>query len=348
MDPLGLADGLNLYRYSRDNPVMYSDPGGTQSASSELGEIVVGGPVPEVPPLQPEELAHLSPEDAQAMWDWWYSEHSSAGTSSDDTASEAALASTGGQEGEQDDIVGAPGLFESLIPLWGSGRSAIHHFQQGEWGWGVLHTGLAVTDVFLVKSLVVAGGKLLTKSVAKAAGKEAAEVAGRNVAGGEGLKHLTSPAAKEAIEGSGKLGGEWGLFALESAKVPASQAGRRAATLVSRAQSAEIKIGAEASAVFARPPRFGPFSASRHYLGVRSSPLGSLNLRTGEFVAGEILKGGVFRQATRGEYAAQIGHQWLLDYGYDALIYTGAKLPGIVERLDNPASVPQLWFNMGF
>ena len=56
----------------------------------------------------------------------------------------------------------------------------------------------------------------------------------------------------------------------------------------------------------------------------------------------------MFRQATRGEYAAQIGHQWLLDYGYDALIYTGAKLPGIVERLDNPASVPQLWFNMGF
>ena len=30
-DPLGLVDGLNLYRYSRDNPVNFSDPGGTES-----------------------------------------------------------------------------------------------------------------------------------------------------------------------------------------------------------------------------------------------------------------------------------------------------------------------------
>src|SRR5690606_31103503 len=30
-DPAGLVDGLNLYRYSRDNPVRFSDPGGTQT-----------------------------------------------------------------------------------------------------------------------------------------------------------------------------------------------------------------------------------------------------------------------------------------------------------------------------
>jgi RHS repeat-associated protein len=30
-DPLGLVDGLNLYRYSRDNPINFSDPGGTQT-----------------------------------------------------------------------------------------------------------------------------------------------------------------------------------------------------------------------------------------------------------------------------------------------------------------------------
>lgn len=39
-DPAGLIDGLNLYRYSRDNPINYSDPGGTRSKTglSEDGE----------------------------------------------------------------------------------------------------------------------------------------------------------------------------------------------------------------------------------------------------------------------------------------------------------------------
>ena len=30
-DPAGMADGLNLYRYSRDNPIVFADPGGTES-----------------------------------------------------------------------------------------------------------------------------------------------------------------------------------------------------------------------------------------------------------------------------------------------------------------------------
>ncbi|HYQ40907.1 MAG TPA: RHS repeat-associated core domain-containing protein [Polyangiaceae bacterium] len=32
-DPLGLKDGVNVYRYSRNNPIAYSDPGGTESKS---------------------------------------------------------------------------------------------------------------------------------------------------------------------------------------------------------------------------------------------------------------------------------------------------------------------------
>jgi RHS repeat-associated protein len=34
-DPAGMVDGLNLYRYSRDNPVMFADPGGTQAANPQ-------------------------------------------------------------------------------------------------------------------------------------------------------------------------------------------------------------------------------------------------------------------------------------------------------------------------
>ncbi|WP_334513294.1 SpvB/TcaC N-terminal domain-containing protein [Bradyrhizobium sp. AZCC 1693] len=55
--------------------------------------------------------------------------------------------------------VGAPGFKESLIPVWGSGRESINHLQEGHYAksafWGVL----AITDVFLVKSLVTRSRK---------------------------------------------------------------------------------------------------------------------------------------------------------------------------------------------
>jgi hypothetical protein len=66
---------------------------------------------------------------------------------------------------------------ESLIPVWGSGREAIHSFQNGQYLRGVFHTVLAATDVFLLTSIVTAGGKLLVKGGAKLASKEAIEEA---------------------------------------------------------------------------------------------------------------------------------------------------------------------------
>jgi len=50
--------------------------------------------------------------------------------------------------------VSKPGFAESLIPIWGSGKEAIYDFQTGHWAWGLVQTGLAISDVFLVKSLV--------------------------------------------------------------------------------------------------------------------------------------------------------------------------------------------------
>src|SRR5690606_9975675 len=44
-DPAGLVDGLNLYRYSRDNPVRFSDPSGTFGEEFFSG---VGGAVSEL------------------------------------------------------------------------------------------------------------------------------------------------------------------------------------------------------------------------------------------------------------------------------------------------------------
>lgn len=39
-DPAGLVDGLNLYRYSRDNPINFSDPSGTQTEDQEFQDFL--------------------------------------------------------------------------------------------------------------------------------------------------------------------------------------------------------------------------------------------------------------------------------------------------------------------
>lgn len=59
--------------------------------------------------------------------------------------------------------IGAPNFWWSLVPVIGSGWQAIHDFQTGHWGWGIVNTALAISDVFLVKSLVVDLGKVVGK-----------------------------------------------------------------------------------------------------------------------------------------------------------------------------------------
>jgi len=71
--------------------------------------------------------------------------------------------------------VGAPGFWEGLIPVWGSGRAAINDFQEGKWGWGLVNSAVAISDVFLVKAIVVGGGKLLIEGGAKMLATEAVE-----------------------------------------------------------------------------------------------------------------------------------------------------------------------------
>jgi hypothetical protein len=42
-----------------------------------------------------------------------------------------------------------------LILIWGSGQAAIDYFQNENYWCGIGYTALAVSDVFLVKSIVV-------------------------------------------------------------------------------------------------------------------------------------------------------------------------------------------------
>ncbi|MCR6641089.1 MAG: RHS repeat-associated core domain-containing protein [Sporocytophaga sp.] len=52
--------------------------------------------------------------------------------------------------------IGAPGTYESLIPIWGAGRAAINHFQNENYWRGLGYSALAISDIFLVKAATTA------------------------------------------------------------------------------------------------------------------------------------------------------------------------------------------------
>jgi RHS repeat-associated protein len=128
--------------------------------------------------------------------------------------------------------VGAPGFWEGMIPVWGSGREAIHDFQTGHWGWGIVNTGLAVSDVFLVKSLVTAGGKLVVKGGARLLVREGAELTTEAAAKEMAAKEL---AAKE-------------LAAREAREAAAREAAREAAAKEAAAREAAKETAAKEAA----------------------------------------------------------------------------------------------------
>ncbi|MFE3545266.1 hypothetical protein ACFXK0_20085 [Nocardia sp. NPDC059177] len=64
---------------------------------------------------------------------------------------------------ETERSIGEPGFLESLIPVWGSARQAINDFQNGRWVWGTINALLAISDLFLIKSLGTAAAKIFLK-----------------------------------------------------------------------------------------------------------------------------------------------------------------------------------------
>ncbi len=89
--------------------------------------------------------------------------------------------------------VGEPGFGESLIPFWGSGRSAVNAFQEGRYWAGIGYSTLTVSDVLLAKALATAVVKGVVKVGVKVATKEAVELA---------AKDATEVVVKDAAKGS--------------------------------------------------------------------------------------------------------------------------------------------------
>lgn len=110
--------------------------------------------------------------------------------------------------------VGQPGAMEGAIPVWGSTRASIDHFQNGNYWRGTAYAALAVSDLFLVKSLVTGGVKLGVGLFAKSSTGLADDVA---VKGGNVVYHsveggvttyvgITNNVARRAAEHLSKKG----------------------------------------------------------------------------------------------------------------------------------------------
>gem|GEM_PF-3409500 len=125
--------------------------------------------------------------------------------------------------------VGAPtglGGYKHCIPLWGPGRDAIHEFQTGKWGWGLFHSGVAVSDAFLIKSIVVgcvkAAGKVSFRVGAKIIAEEGVGMGARKVLTKAGVAKLTGSVTRSAARSwmgrqgalkAGEIGHHWAIAA---------------------------------------------------------------------------------------------------------------------------------------
>jgi RHS repeat-associated protein len=82
-----------------------------------------------------------------------------------------------------------PGTVGSVTPIYGSVQSSRVHVSHGNYVRGVACSALAISDVFLVKAILLGGGKLLVRGVAgllAVAAEDAAPTLGRGAwAGGE-------------------------------------------------------------------------------------------------------------------------------------------------------------------
>lgn len=233
-DPVGIGDGVNIYNYCQGNPVMFNDSSGHQADETPTTSFGITidssggttvGPFLNLPGPGTSTPYNLSPEatcygvhptlgvymqlgigsecgaggfsTSLSVGDAGITTHEPSASS---TTTEQPIASANSTDTTDDGSVGEPGFWESLIPVWGSGREAVNHFQKGNYGRGLLWSALAVTDVFLVKSLVMGGGRLLFRTGSTLLARETETVAARaTVSGLERAPSLTLGAADELV-----------------------------------------------------------------------------------------------------------------------------------------------------
>jgi RHS repeat-associated protein len=194
-DPAGLVDGTNLYAFTLNNPVRLTDPNGTDSEQSPLidasisrkvehdyrsgtgsvtSTISVRVNIPFFPfTLSTSETTGLGQVEGERSTQAPLPSASTRNPATESDAHQPTHASAPSEqpqrtnertgEGFWKSIVSGnseAGFGKSLIPVLGSVQNANYHFDKGNWVRGIAYTALAISDVFLVRSLVTGAFKL--------------------------------------------------------------------------------------------------------------------------------------------------------------------------------------------
>ena len=119
---------------------------------------------------------------------------------------------------KEEESVGEAGFFESMIPIWGSGKDLIHAAQTGD-GWGVaLNAGFLLWDVASIAvGVVTFGGGTALMQAGKAAVKGGIKATAKR-----GGKALAKQAAKQLAKGKAlakNIGKSVDNFAMATGKV---------------------------------------------------------------------------------------------------------------------------------
>jgi RHS repeat-associated protein len=180
---------LNSYSYVNNDPILFIDPTGHQGCNGMEGCYEVDNSNPPMkfdavtiygnwmnqlssPPLISVEQADAPFLSDVSDWAQWPS----------DSHSENPWANEGFFEsirsGHQE-----PSFEKSLIPVIGSMQSANYHFLHENYGRGAFYSVLAITDVLIVRSLVMGAGKVIYRGGISLFSSQVAEGVSRAVLG---------------------------------------------------------------------------------------------------------------------------------------------------------------------